>query len=111
MELALQAYYGRGDRQFGVQGDFVTAPELGGLFGRTLARQLGEIEGPILELGAGSGALAETLLKELEREYWILETSAALRERQRARLGNKVRFLERLPQRFRGVILANEVAD
>jgi SAM-dependent MidA family methyltransferase len=111
MELALQAYYGRGDRQFGAQGDFVTAPELGSLFGRTLARQLRELEGPILELGAGSGALAETLLKELEREYLILETSAALRSRQAQRLGAKVKFLERLPERWHGVVIANEVVD
>jgi SAM-dependent MidA family methyltransferase len=111
MELALQGYYGRSDRQFGAQGDFITAPELGSLFGRSLARQLREIDGPILELGAGSGALAETLSKELEREYLILETSGALRERQRARLGSRVKFLDRLPDAFRGVILANEVVD
>ena len=111
MELALQAYYGKSDRQFGASGDFVTAPELGRLFGRTLARQLAEIEGPILELGAGTGALAETLLAELPREYFILETSAALRERQAARLGGKVKFLDRLPEKFRGVVIANEVAD
>ena len=109
MEMALQAYYGRDDRQFGAAGDFVTAPELGRLFGRTLARQLREIEGPILELGAGSGALAETLAAE--REYFILETSAALRSRQEARLGRKAKHLERLPERWRGIIIANEVAD
>src|ERR687891_2518354 len=90
MELALQEYYGRGDRQFGARGDFVTAPELGSLFGRTLARQLREIEGPILEIGAGSGALAETLLSELERGYLILETSSALRGQQAVRLGGRV---------------------
>ncbi len=115
MELALHApgmgYYSRGARQLGAEGDFVTAPELGSLFGRTLARQLKELEGPILELGAGSGALADTLLKELNREYFILETSAALRERQAQRLGDRVKFLERLPERFRGVIVANEVVD
>jgi len=111
MELALQAYYGKSDRQFGAPGDFVTAPELGRLFGRTLARQLAEIEGPILELGAGTGALAETLLAELPREYFILETSAALRARQAARLGGKVKFLDRLPEKFRGMVIANEVAD
>ncbi len=111
MELALQAYYGRGDRQLGRQGDFVTAPELGRVFGRTLARQLRELDGPILELGAGSGALAEALLAELDREYLILETSAALRARQAERLGARVRFLERLPERFRGVVVANEVLD
>jgi SAM-dependent MidA family methyltransferase len=115
MELALHepglGYYARGDRQFGAGGDFVTAPELGSLFGRTLARQLKEIEGPILELGAGSGALAETLLKELPCEYLILETSGALRRRQAARLGDKVKFLDTLPQAFRGVVIANEVVD
>ena len=115
MELALhapgQGYYSRGARQFGAEGDFVTAPELGSLFGRTLARQLKALEGPILELGAGSGALAETLLKELDRKYFILETSGALRARQAQRLGDRVKFLERLPERFRGVVIANEVAD
>ena len=111
MELALQAYYGRSDRQFGAAGDFITAPELGALFGRTLARQLKEIEGPILELGAGSGALADTLTKELEREYFILETSGALRSRQAARLGGRIKFLDRLPEAFRGVVIANEVVD
>ena len=111
MELALGAYYGRSDRQFGARGDFVTAPELGRLFGRTLANQLKELDGPILELGAGSGALAETLLGELEREYLILETSPALRERQRERLGQRVKFLDRLPAKFNGIVLANEVVD
>ncbi len=115
LELALHApglgYYSRDARQFGAEGDFVTAPELGSLFGRTLARQLKELDGPILELGAGSGALAETSLKELEREYFILETSGALRERQAKRLGGRVKFLDRLPVGFRGVVIANEVAD
>jgi SAM-dependent MidA family methyltransferase len=111
MELVLREYYGRSDRQFGARGDFVTAPELGRLFGRTLARQLKDLQGPILELGAGSGALAETLLGELEREYQILETSGALRARQAERLGNRVRFLEELPRAFRGTVIANEVVD
>src|SRR5262245_12546650 len=109
MELALQGYYGGSESQLG--NDFITAPELGSLFGRTLARQLAELDGPILELGAGTGALAETLLKELGREYLILETSAALRARQSERLGAQVKFLERLPEKFRGVIIANEVVD
>ena len=114
MELVLHApggYYARDSRQFGAEGDFITAPELGSLFARTMARQLKELDGPILELGAGSGALAEVLLQELEREYFILETSIALRTHQQARLGSKVKFLDRLPEQFRGVIIANEVAD
>src|SRR5512147_932414 len=79
MELALHApggYYAGGARKFGAQGDFVTAPELGSLFGRTLARQLRQLRfDRVLEFGAGSGALAETLLKELSCDYSILETS------------------------------------
>jgi SAM-dependent MidA family methyltransferase len=116
MELALHepglGYYASGARKFGAAGDFVTAPELGDLFGRTLARQLAEIPGQrVLEIGAGSGALAETLIKTLDCEYWILETSGELRERQKKRLGNKAIHLEKLPGNFEGAIIANEVAD
>jgi SAM-dependent MidA family methyltransferase len=114
MELALHepglGYYAGGARKFGAQGDFVTAPELGSLFGRTLARQLRPFP-RILEIGAGSGALAEVLHKELDCEYLILETSTELRDRQRKRLGNRVRFLDSLPARFTGAIVANEVVD
>jgi SAM-dependent MidA family methyltransferase len=115
MQLALHepglGYYAAGARKLGAAGDFVTAPELGALFGRTLARQLSEIGGPVLELGAGSGALAETLLAALGCEYSILETSAELRSRQRARLGGRVRFLEALPEKLSGAVIANEVLD
>ena len=114
MELALHepglGYYAGGARKFGAQGDFVTAPELGSLFGRTLARQLRPFP-RILEIGAGSGALAEVLLKELDCEYLILETSTELRDRQGKRLGDKVRFLDSLPPHFSGAIVANEVLD
>ncbi len=115
MELVLYepgiGYYAAGARKFGAAGDFVTAPELGALFGRTLARQLRELPYPVLEFGAGSGALAEALLARAELDYAILETSADLRARQQARLGARVRWLEQLPGRIRGVVIANEVAD
>jgi SAM-dependent MidA family methyltransferase len=114
MQLALHepgiGYYTSGARKFGPQGDFVTAPELGSLFGRTLARELRPFD-RILELGAGSGALADVLTRELQCEYWVLETSAELRARQRQRLGERARHLERLPARFRGAVIANEVVD
>src|SRR5205809_113250 len=115
MQLVLHepglGYYAADRAKFGRAGDFVTAPELGKLFGRTLARQLRQIGGPVLEIGAGSGALAEALLGESPREYLILETSAELRERQRARLGNRVQFIDRLPPRLAGAVIANEVVD
>jgi SAM-dependent MidA family methyltransferase len=119
MELALYepdlGYYAGGAAKLGAPGDFATAPELGTLFARTLARQVAELLEPgeaILEFGAGSGALAQALIAELAPEqYLILETSAELRARQEARLGTRARWLERLPDKFRGVMLANEVAD
>ena len=114
MQLALHepgiGYYASGARKFGARGDFVTAPELGSLYGRTLARELARFE-RILELGAGSGALADVLTRDLQCEYWVLETSAELRQRQRERLGDRVRHLERLPEHFRGALIANEVVD
>lgn len=116
MELVLHepglGYYAGAARKFGPQGDFVTAPELGALFGRTLARQLAELGlREVLELGAGSGSLAATLLDQEDFDYGILETSSELRARQQARLGARAQWLERLPERIRGVVLANEVVD
>jgi SAM-dependent MidA family methyltransferase len=132
MELALYApalgYYSAGSAKLGAGGDFVTAPEVSDLFGRCLARQCAAVlavtGGEVLELGAGSGRMAAALLAELSRlgqlpeRYAILEVSADLAERQRARLqqlpaelAERVVWLERLPVALRGVILANEVAD
>jgi len=119
-------YYNNGSVKFGAGGDFITAPEVSDVFGRALAQEicpvLAEVEAPvILELGAGTGRLAASVLGALDTcsaqqpAYWILETSAALRERQRTLLrsfGERLCWLDRLPSEpFSGVILANEVAD
>ena len=132
MEAALYApglgYYAAGAMKFGAAGDFVTAPELTPLFGRTLAHAiaplLAESGGEVLELGAGSGRLAVDLLGELERlgalpaRYCILEVSADLRERQQRtiaralpHLRERVQWLDELPAHFGGAILGNEVLD
>jgi SAM-dependent MidA family methyltransferase len=115
MELALYepglGYYAGGAQKFGRDGDFVTAPELGSLFGRTLARQLEELAYPVLEFGAGSGALAATLLSRHAFEYRIVEISAQLQARQQARLGARAQWLAGLPERIRGAVIANEVVD
>ncbi|MEJ2175332.1 MAG: SAM-dependent methyltransferase [bacterium] len=123
MEVVLHApglgYYAHGNAKFGAAGDFVTAPELGTLFARTLARQVADLLGPgdaVLEFGAGSGALADALTEALAAlgprpEYLILEPSAELAERQRARLRAPARWIDSLPNRFRGVVIANEVLD
>lgn len=118
MELALYepglGYYASGARKLGAGGDFVTAPELSPLFGRTLARQLAQLLQPgdaVVEFGAGSGALAASILNRISVPYFILETSPDLGQRQKQLLGDSVQWLDRLPERFHGVILANEVVD
>ena len=132
MELALYApslgYYSGGLTKFGEAGDFITAPELSPLFGYCIANQCVEIlsqtGGDILEFGAGSGKLALDVLSylagrdALPKNYLIMEPSAELQQRQRHLLATKapnllerITWLNQLPERFTGVILANEVLD
>ena len=132
MQMALYepglGYYVNGLHKFGQAGDFVTAPEQGELFARSLAHQLDQIAaalGPdweLLELGAGSGALARDLLKFMQQppaRYRILDPSAVLREVQAETLAglpeglrDRVDWLSAPADGpFEGVILANEVID
>ncbi len=118
MDAALYApglgYYSAGQHKFGASGDFVTAPELTPLFGRTLAHGLRDaIDQGVLELGAGSGALAASILEARPGLiYRILELSPELEARQRDRLAPApVEWLRTLPERIDGVVIANEVLD
>ncbi len=133
MEMALYepglGYYSGGLQKFGEGGDFVTAPELGDVFARCLAKQVeqaGESLGPyeIVEAGAGSGILAADLLKTLQESrpparYRILERSAYLRQVQKETLErhvpewmDRISWLDEPPEDgWQGVFLANEVLD
>jgi SAM-dependent MidA family methyltransferase len=129
MELVLYApglgYYAAGAHKLGdaaAGGDFVTAPELSPLFAQALAVQIAQAfescAPQLLEFGAGSGVLAAQLLDALAvlgrpvQRYSIVEVSADLAQRQRARLsGHPVEWLGAPPAGFDGVIVANEVLD
>lgn len=136
MELALYApglgYYSAGATKFGAAGDFITAPELGGLFAACVAEATAPVirrhkgAGCFFELGGGSGAFALHALPALAArdalpaEYRILEPSADLRQRQREQLEAelphelfaRLRWLDRLPEDdWAGVLFANEVLD
>jgi SAM-dependent MidA family methyltransferase len=133
MQLALYApglgYYSAGTTKLGAGGDFVTAPEISPLFGRVLARQSAEVleqlgGGDVFEPGAGGGSLAISMLEKLDQlgalpnRYLILEVSADLKSRQEALFRskapnylNRVSWVSEFPQGFRGVVVANEVAD
>lgn len=120
-------YYMAGSQKFGPEGDFITAPEVSPLFGACLAKQCDEVlaltGGDILEMGAGSGRMALSVIEHLTHDAWgsyfIVEPSADLQERQIALLQrhlpvnqfSKVQWLNALPNTFAGVVLANEVMD
>ena len=139
MELALYqpslGYYTSALEKFGQSGDFITAPEISPFFGQTIVNTiLPVLEGfkmqgqqtRILEIGAGTGRLAKTILLDLHRrgfdldKYHIIDVSPNLIGRQKELLqdacqshGIKTHCLwhsEMLPS-FRGVILGNEVLD
>jgi SAM-dependent MidA family methyltransferase len=121
-------YYAGAAPIFGRAGDFVTAPEAGGLFAACLARQCLDVlqagDG-IVEYGAGSGRLACDLLRLLNdagrapESYCIVEPSASLTARQRAAaehlpvaLRTRLRWCTEHPDAgFSGVVIANEVLD
>ncbi len=136
MDMALHlpglGYYAGGAQKFGAAGDFVTAPELTPLFGQALAAQVAQILAAcavppaptLLEVGAGSGQLAADLLAALEtlgalpQRYEILELSGELRTRQRRtlqaavpHLAGRVVWLDTLPERICGCVVANELLD
>lgn len=134
MQMALYqpglGYYSAGASKFGETGDFVTAPELSPLFSRCLARQCQQVLqtigfGDILEFGAGTGVMASDILLELEQlgslpgQYFILELSPDLKQRQQQTIKQRVPhllervcWLDALPASgFQGMVLANEVVD
>jgi SAM-dependent MidA family methyltransferase len=133
MELALYApglgYYSAGAVKLGVGGGLFKPPPKTRRLGECVSRQCAEVlaitGGGILEFGAGTGAMAVTVMEELARldalpdRYAILEVSADLAARQRARLEElpealrqRCEWLTQLPDHpMRGVVLANEVLD
>ena len=121
-------YYSAGSRKFGQAGDFITAPEVSELFAHTLADSFIDaftvVERNILELGAGSGIFLCHLLSQLEKrqelplKYYVLEVSADLKQRQQQtakqwipHLFDRIEWLNRLPENFKGMIYGNEVVD
>ncbi len=139
MEMTLyepgMGYYSAGAHKLGAGGDFTTAPELSPLFGAAIVSAiLPVLEGlkaqglpaKILEFGAGTGKLAESILTRLNDlgfqldGYDIIEISPDLTQRQQERLhklaaelelSTKCSWLSSLSENFKGVILANEVID
>ena len=139
MEMALyepgMGYYSAGAHKLGAGGDFTTSPELSPLFGAAICSTLLPVlEGlqakglptQILEFGAGTGKLAQSILTRLNDlgfsldRYDIIEISPDLAQRQKELLDKKLanagastqcQWLSALPENYQGIILANEVID
>jgi len=131
-------YYARSAQRSGRAGDFFTSVDVGPLFGELLAVQVVEIarlmllpgEHPasrtfdLVEAGAGNGRLSADILRAIQRldpdvyatlRLHLVETSAAARAAQHSTLGDVADRLVSsgpdLPERFEGVLIANELLD
>ncbi len=81
MEMALYhptaGYYTKGEKIIGKEGDYYTAPDVSGLFGKVLADQMYQMwvicgkpqHWDLVEYGAGKGILAENIIKHCREKY------------------------------------------
>lgn len=124
MAAANRHYYGTRD-PLGTAGDFTTAPEISQMFGELIGLWLADLwdragrpEVHYVELGPGRGTLAADALRAmksagLQPPVHLVETSEALRKRQRERVPDAVFHddLESLPTDAPLLIVANEFFD
>lgn len=116
-------FYTSGAGRAGRRGDFITAPEVGPLFGTVLARAVDawwiEAGRPdhfrVYEIGAGPGTLARSFVAA-EPECLVGDPSryvaAEVSARQRANHPESVTSLAELPDgELEGVVIANELLD
>ena len=125
MQVANTAYYGSGD-PLGVEGDFITAPEISQMFGEMVGIWLSDIwlrhHSPshchYVELGPGRGTLAADVLRTTKRFGWeptvhFVENSPVLRSKQQAAVPAAAFHdsIDSLPSDVPLCIVANEFFD
>jgi NADH dehydrogenase [ubiquinone] 1 alpha subcomplex assembly factor 7 len=125
MREANAAYYGKGD-PFGVDGDFITAPEISQMFGELVGlwitdlwlRSGSAVGVNLVELGPGRGSLMADLLRATAKfgfapAVHFVETSDALRAVQLRNVPNAIHHisLETLPRTGPLLVIANEFFD
>lgn len=121
-------YYESANKIFGEKGDFTTSPERSNFFAAAFAEHIDKIKSElgvfsIIEIGAGSGKFAADLIQAMTlngcmpKRYYIVEKSAALRQRQKSYLSEceskcEIEWIEDLSTPIEcAVIIANEVLD
>ncbi|HSD15019.1 MAG TPA: SAM-dependent methyltransferase [Flavobacterium sp.] len=132
MEMSLYypklGYYTSAGEKIGIEGDYYTSPNLTPLFGTMIARQLiemweatGKEQFTVVEYGAGTGKLCHDILDYLKKNpdfynklnYFIIEKSPAMREKERDFLHENVMWcknIEDIPE-ITGCVLSNELVD
>ena len=80
------------------EGDFLTSPEVSEYFGLIIANFINQQlkEGDILEVGAGTGSLAEEIDKYVNKNLYLLENSSTALEI----LNNKKFETDKKPKKF-----------
>jgi NADH dehydrogenase [ubiquinone] 1 alpha subcomplex assembly factor 7 len=125
----MSGYYAR-RAQLGADGDFITAPEISQMFGELVglwcAQAWLDMGAPprleLIELGPGTGRLMSDIWRAAKAapgfrdaiEITLVETSAPLREQQRAMLGDApVSWMTRFEDASEGpaIVVANEFLD
>lgn len=125
MRVANSAYYGGRD-PLGVEGDFITAPEISQMFGELVGIWLSDIwlrqNRPsncyYVELGPGRGTLAADALRTMKRFGWepsvhFVENSAVLQSKQQGAVPSATFHdsIDTLPSDAPLCIVANEFFD
>ncbi len=125
MRAANSEYYRRAD-PLGVEGDFITAPEISQMFGELVGMWITDIwlrhnsPGNVhyVELGPGRGTLAADALRAMARFEFVppvhfVETSEALRAKQAANVPQAAFYdsIDALPDSGPLLIVANEFFD
>ena len=132
MQLALhhpqEGYYSSSIENIGQRGDFSTTPTLSPILAKAIAAHWKEACSrcgrrlPLLELGAGSGALAVKILERLgfwnrlNTDYVIVESSPRLREFQHLLLGGRAKIYSTMEKALKhcggkAFIFSNELVD
>jgi len=129
-------YYTSPGRKVGAEGDFYTSSNVHAVFGRVIAREIGQMwesmgrpdRFEVVEAGAGGGQLARDILDtiaEINREFYqvlsyrLMEKEPTLQQSQALMLaGHKPRLAWSRPDeltggglRFSGCFLSNELID
>lgn len=132
MELALYhpelGYYNTSTEKIGKNGDYYTSPVISPVFGELIGKQLeqmwallGKEPFTIVEYGAGTGCLCNSILNSLKQNekmyatlrYCIIEKSSSLQKKQKEFLPEKVSWHNSIEDigEICGCVLSNEVAD